>query len=390
MGMQTDKVRFNATLATARRNSVFGAMFDDAWNLQPREVNKEYFIDRNPDCFSVLLDLLGTGDLHIPSNIPEKLLYREAHYYGLLDHVKTAKWGTFDSNRLRLMGTVTGQGPNYCSAMRASPDGGCAVAHGGIVRVYDWMLQEHPPLNLDYRSVSDIGWIDSENIVIGSLDGDMGLFSSSTGDLSHRYELNYENCDKSFTARAICFNSDSKIFASLWDQVTGKQIDFFDSLDGLPLGDADRIQWINGSNCLYVSALSSSIHNNCINLLDFRNKSIVWSTSMDSTKTFGSRSIVDAVPVGRDGPSKGLKVAIAHLGVADLRSNDVGVKWNSDNRSRIGRCAPPPHNHPNLGRSCPGPGSSIRDFSIGGDRLFALHSEKNEFDLWETPSAPII
>ncbi|KAI3951446.1 hypothetical protein MKW92_017593 [Papaver armeniacum] len=40
-----------------------------------------------------------------------------------------------------------------------------------------------------------------------------------------------------------------------------------------------------------------------------------------------------------------------------------------------------------LGR---GQGGSIRDFSIGGDRLFALHGEENVFDVWETPSAPII
>ncbi|KAI3925955.1 hypothetical protein MKW98_028091 [Papaver atlanticum] len=235
--MQTDKVRVNvrgkifeitaATFETARRNSVFG----------------EYFIDRNPDCFCVLLDLFGTCELHVPPNIPEKLLYREGHYYGLLDHVKTAKWGTFDSNRLRLTGTVSGQAPNYCIAIRASPDGGCAVSHGGIVRVYDWMLEEHPPMNLDYQSINDIGWIDSENIVISScqspskVNGGMGHFSSSTCDLRHRYDLNYENYAKIFTARAICFNSDSKIFASckgsgdggigVWDQVTGKQIDFF-------------------------------------------------------------------------------------------------------------------------------------------------------------------
>ncbi|KAI3883476.1 hypothetical protein MKX03_014161, partial [Papaver bracteatum] len=126
---------------------MLGAMLDDIWKLQPREVNEEYFIDRNPDCFSVLLDLLGTGELHVPPNIPEKLLYREAHYYGLLDHVRTAKWGQFDSNRLILTGTVSGQAPSGCAAIRESPDGGCDVAHGTIVRVYDWMLQEHPPIN---------------------------------------------------------------------------------------------------------------------------------------------------------------------------------------------------------------------------------------------------
>ncbi|KAI3897934.1 hypothetical protein MKW92_009605 [Papaver armeniacum] len=159
MGTQTDKVRFNVrgkifettvtTLASVNRNSMFGAMFDDEWNLQPTEVNKEYFIDRNPDCFSVFLDLLGT-----------------AHYYGILDHVRRAKWGSFDGNRLSLACRVSGQPPGNCSAIRASPDGGCAVAHGSIVRVYDWMLEEHPPLNLDYQVVNDIGWIDSDNIVM--------------------------------------------------------------------------------------------------------------------------------------------------------------------------------------------------------------------------------
>ena len=35
-------------------------------------------------------------------------------------------------------------------------------------------------------------------------------------------------------------------------------------------------------------------------------------------------------------------------------------------------------------------GGSICDFSIGGDRLFALHSEENVFDIWETPPPPIM
>ncbi|RZC86352.1 hypothetical protein C5167_007538 [Papaver somniferum] len=33
------------------------------------------------------------------------------------------------------MGTVSGQAPGNFSATRASPDGGCAVDHGGIVRL---------------------------------------------------------------------------------------------------------------------------------------------------------------------------------------------------------------------------------------------------------------
>ncbi|KAI3951445.1 hypothetical protein MKW92_017592 [Papaver armeniacum] len=293
------------TLATARRDSMFGAMFDDEWKLQPR--GDEYFIDRDPDCFSVLLNLLGTGKLHVPCSVPEKLLYMEAHYYGLLDHVRSAKWGDFDSNRLRLASTVSGQAPGNCSAIRASPDGGCAVAHGGVVRVYDWMLEEHPPLNLEYQSVNDIGWMDSDKIVMAVRQtsnqgkdfsaGGMGVFSALTGELRHRFQLTDGKDEvKGFAAGVLCFNSDSnKVLAScretsnegiwawdqvtgkltetsnhgigVWDQVTGKQTDFFDFCLG---GDAGKIQWLNGSNCLFVGGyIVNKYHTS---LLDFRDK----------------------------------------------------------------------------------------------------------------------
>ncbi|KAI3863308.1 hypothetical protein MKX03_029284 [Papaver bracteatum] len=434
MGIQTDRVRFNVrgkifettatTLASARRNSMFGAIIADEWNLQP----EEYFIDRNPDCFSVILDLLGTGELDVPSNVPEKLLYREAHYYGLLDHVRAAKWGQFDSNRLRLTSSVKGQAFGNSTAIRASPNGGCAVSHGGIVRVYDWMLEEHPPLNLDYQMINNIEWIDSENIVISvfqnliAIDrgvGGMGVFSSSSGELRHRFQLNYETDQvKGFSAGALCFDSYNKIFANcsgtrnygigVWDKVTGKQIDLFDSLSSSRFGKVDKIQWLNGSNCLFVNSCIN--YKRCVNLLDFRDKSIVWSWS-DASK---SSHVVDAIPM-EESSSVCVVSDNEDLGFLDLRSVKGSVRWNSNpnRRGDVNNI-----HHPkltihggqlfcsmkdsisvyssglnqwlltnSLGRS---EGGSIQDFSIGGDRLFALHGEENVFDVWETPSAPII
>ncbi|XP_026383790.1 BTB/POZ domain-containing protein At2g24240-like [Papaver somniferum] len=246
MGMQTDKVRYNVggkifetsatTLASARRSSMFGAMFDDEWNLQPRQVNEEYFIDRNPDCVSVLLNLLRTGELCVPPHVPDKLFYKEALYYGLLNHVRAARFRELDVNQLRLTSSVRGQASGGCNAIRVSPDGGCAVAHSRIVRTYDWMLEEYPPINFNYQKVNDIGWIDLENIVIsacersGRQDSGIGIFSSSSGNLKHTFQLNQV---KRFTAGALCFNSDGKMFAAcsetginvtgVWDQVTGEK-----------------------------------------------------------------------------------------------------------------------------------------------------------------------
>ncbi|KAI3893086.1 hypothetical protein MKX03_035876 [Papaver bracteatum] len=442
MGKQSDKVRFNVggkifettatTLASASRNSIFGAMFDDEWNLQPRETNEEYFIDRDPDCFSVLLNLLRTGEIllknkiHVPPHIPDRLFYREALYYGLLDHVRTAKISKFDCNWLKLKTSISNQSPGDWTAVRASPDGGCAVAHGGVVRVYDWKLEEHPPLNLDYQYIKDIGWIDSENIVISSCEetGGIGIFSSSTGDLRHRFKLNCENDEvKGFAAGVLCFNSDGKIFAScsgtsnggigVWDQVTGKQIDYLNSSDGFSFGDAKKIQWLNGSSCLFVSNLFSWMENKKhISLLDFRDKSLVCSRCISFDRYYSPSDILDAIPM-EESNSICVVNEYEKFGFADLRNTSESVTWSSYCYEFVKTI-----HHPKLTlhggqlfcslddkisvysggldqwvltsvleRS---QGGSIRDFSIGGDRLFALHREENVVDIWETPSAPII
>ncbi|KAI3883542.1 hypothetical protein MKX03_008361 [Papaver bracteatum] len=446
MGKQSDNVRLNVggkifettatTLASASRNSMFGAMFDDEWNLRPkRGANEEYFIDRNPDCFSVLLDLLRTGELYVPPHIPDRVFYMDALYYGLMDHVRAAKIGKFNHNWLKLKSSVMGQDSGNWYAIAASPDGGCAVADYRVVRVYDWMLEEHPPFNLDYQIIKDFMWIDTENIVISSFEiaGGMGLFSSSTGDLRHRYTFTNENDQvKGFAAGALCFNnSDSKIFAScrgiskagigVWDQVTGKQIDLFDSLEETPLDDADKIQWLNGSNCAFVSRLrSSTTDKDHISLLDFRDKStLVFSRTSRSMEHTISTSrliydVVDAIPMDE---SYSICVVDVHenLGFIDLRSTNESVRWNSEMvgygysmeikdpkltfhggqlfcsmNNKISVYDVALDNWIMTSSLTRSRGGSVMDFSIGGDRLFALHSEENVFDVWETPSNPII
>ncbi|CAI9098850.1 OLC1v1035573C1 [Oldenlandia corymbosa var. corymbosa] len=442
MGVQKDRVRFNVggrifetsatTLANAGRNSLFGAMFDDNWNFHPGHTITEHFIDRNPDCFAVLLDLLRTGELYLPSNMPEKLLYREALFYGLLDHVRSAKWGQFDGNRLKLSGSVTGRAPGDGTAIRAGPDGGCCVAHGSMVHVYDWMLEEHPTINLDYQRVNDACWIDPESIVIsacerlGRGDGGMGLFNASTGELRYKFDVKHENQVKTFTAGALCFSPDYKLFSSckgrsneygigVWDQVTGKQTDFFYEPPGWSLGDADKLQWLNGSNCLMVATLFPRKDNCYISLLDFRDKdNMVWSWSDIGASIMDERRVRDAIAMDETS-SICVVNEYEDLGFMDLRRAAGSVRWSS--RSRLMKskmpdepcypklavhegqlfssmndtisvfCGPDWVLTSRLRRSY---GGSICDFSIGGDRLFALHSEENVFDIWETPTPPII
>ncbi|XP_044471505.1 BTB/POZ domain-containing protein At2g24240-like [Mangifera indica] len=437
MAIQKDRVKFNVrstifettikTLANTGRNSFFGTLFDENWELNSQfnnNSNEALFIDRNPKCFSVLLDLLCTGDLNIPPKINERLFYREASFYGLLDHVRMAKWGPFDVNRLRLAQSVKGQAPGDARLIRARPDGGCCVAHGSIVHVYDWMLKEHPPINLDYRRVNDIGWVDSENLVtacqgLGGKDGGMGLFSASSGELRYEFHVSHDNQVKSFTAGVLSFSSDHKIFSSckvgnnecgvgVWDQVTGKQIDFFYERDGWSLGDADKLQWLNGRNCLLLAKLYQRKDKCYIYLLDFRDKNMVcrWSDILGVTDAFAMEE------------SNSIYVVNEHqnLGFIDLRFNGGSVRWMSRD-PRIGNTGHilEPHDpklalhkgqmfslkDDSISIFC-GPdwvftsklqsnvGRSFCDFSIGGDRLFALHRRENVFAIWECPPPPIM
>ncbi|KAK1287561.1 BTB/POZ domain-containing protein [Acorus calamus] len=435
MAVRRDRVRFNVggklfettatTLANAGRDSMLGALLDDNWDpVRSPAGDDHHFIDRNPDCFSVLLDLLRTGELHVSPTIPERLLYREAAFYGLLDHVRAAKFGPFDGNRLRLAASVSGRAPGDGTAVRASPDGGCCVAHGSMVHVYDWTLEERPPISLDYQRVNDAGYVSPDRIVItarerlGSRDGGMGLFSASDGRPRHKFEVAHEGETKSFTAGALGFGA-RRIFASckgrcneygvgVWDQVTGRQSDFFYESANCSLGDADRLQWLGARECLMVSTLFPKTDNCFIGLLDFRAKGIVWSWC--DAGVLDEKRVLDAV-VMEDESSVCVVNQFDDLGFLDLRSGGGGgVRWSSRSRLMKGRM-PDELCYPKL-RVCGGQlfssmndsisvfsghewvltsrlrrsyGGSICDFSIGGDRLFVLHSEENVFDVWETP-----
>ncbi|XP_068648531.1 BTB/POZ domain-containing protein At2g24240-like [Aristolochia californica] len=440
MQIPRDRVRFNVggkifettstTLANAGRHSMLGALLDDDWNIKS-DGPEEYFIDRNPSCFAILLDLLRTGDLHIPPHVPEKQLYMEASFYGLLDHVRASKWGSFDGNRLASSGCVNGRAPGDGTAIRAGPDGGCCVAHGSMVHVYDWLLEEHPPINLNYQRINDVGYIDSDNIVVtacerlGRGDGGMAVFNSSTGELRHKFQVTHDDQSKSFTAGALSFSSDYKIFASckgrsneygigVWDQITGKQIDFFYESPGWSLGEADKLQWLHGSNCLMVATLFPKKDHCYISLLDFRDKSMAWCWSdYGIPHTLDEKRVLDAIAM-EESSSICVVSQYYDLGFMDWRSNGGSVRWSSRSLLMKGRlpdemCNPKLAMHrgqlfSSMNDSisvfcCPdwvltsrlkrSYGGSICDFSIGGDRLFALHSEENVFDVWETPPGPI-
>ncbi|XP_051193795.1 BTB/POZ domain-containing protein At2g24240-like [Lolium perenne] len=428
------------TLASAGRDTMLGAMLDASWNA-PAATTSEYFIDRDPACFAVLLDLLRTGGLHLPPHVPEAALCREALYYGLLDRVRAARWGHFDGDRLRLAASVPGRAPGDGAAVRAAPDGGCCVAHGAAVRVYNWMLQERRPVHLAHAPVNDAAYLDAATLLVAARDGPgsstrpssggVAAFSALTGELRHRFLVAHDRQPRPFTPGALAFNNQhSKIFASCkgrlneygvaaWDAATGEQTDFFYEPPACALGDADALQWLDGTSTLMAATMFPRADSSFVTLLDFRCRSVAWSWSdVGTPASLEDKHAVHAVAM-EDGWSVCVVNQYDDLGFLDLRSNAGGVRWRSGSKLQMSRkkvkgeetCYPklathggqlfastttgaisvfsgPDHALTSTLRASDG--GVICDLSIGGDRLFALHNEQNVFDVWETPPLPII
>ncbi|KAL5213297.1 hypothetical protein ABZP36_024144 [Zizania latifolia] len=342
--------------------------------------------------------------------------------------------GGFEGDRLRLAASVAGRTPGDGTAVRAAPDGGCCVAHGGVVRVYNWMLEERRPVYLDHAPVNDAAYLDEATLLVaarerpGRRDGGVAAFSALTGDLHHRFRIAHDRQVRSFTPGALAFDHRCKIFASckgrfneygigVWDYNTGDQADFFYEPPGCALGDADKLQWLDGTSTLMVTTMFPRTDNSFISLLDFRDKNVAWSWSdVGTPASLEDKHVLHAIAT-EDGRSVCVINQYDDLGFLDLRSNAVGVRWRS--RSKL-TTKKKTHNeetcYPKLAAHggqlfastndtisvFSGPdhiltstlrgsdAGAICDFSIGGDRLFALHNEENVFDVWDTPPPPVI
>lgn len=429
-------VTSSTTIANAGCNSMLSAMTGENWRVKPTSsTTEDFFIDRNPAYFSVLLDLLRTGELHIPPGMSEKALHREALFYGILDHVRAAKWGSLDGNRLECAASIRGQATGDATAIRAAQDGGCCVAHGPMVHVYDWTMEEQPPLTLDYVNVNDAGFLNPRRVVIctcerGDKAGGMALFNVKTGKLEHKYQVCHNGQPKNCTAGALA-NSDVDLFASCrgraneygigcWDQTTGKLTDFFYEDPSWPLGDACKLQWLPNSRMLMVATLYPRSDDSFISLLDMRSRSVVWSwTDSESSHVLDEKVVMDAIAM-EDCSTVCVVNQFDNLGFIDTRNSNQGARWrdhyqpgkmseseercysklavwgsqlfSSKNDSVYVFCTPDldAARSVQTARLRKAEGGAISDIAVGGERLFVLHNEEDIFDVWETPGASSI
>ncbi|KAJ7247680.1 hypothetical protein O6H91_02G013100 [Diphasiastrum complanatum] len=422
----TTFITSTTTIANAGQGSMLSALIDGRWH-QPSDAG--IFLDRDPSYFAVLLELLRTGELHVPPGMSRRALHREALFYGLLDHVKEAQRGPLNGNLVECRASISGRAIGDGIAIRASSDGGCCVAHETMVHVYDWALEEKQPLTLDYVSVNDMGFLNPERVVIctyerGEQIGGMACFNVNTGEIEHRYQVTHEGQGKNFPALAFASNH-RHVFAScrkrisdygigVWDQTTGEHLDFFHDSEGTHLGDARKLQWLPQSNVLFVASLYPQSDNSFISLLDFRMKQKAWTWTDSKMRSSDDKLVMDTVAM--DERSTVCVVnQYDNLGFIDTRLSQQAVKWNhmythaklSESEehcySRLAACGSQVYasrrdnvlvyccsdkeatrciQTANLSKEGRG---TISDIAIGGDRLFVLQAEENLFDVWETP-----
>nr|GEV85862.1 BTB/POZ domain-containing protein At2g24240 [Tanacetum cinerariifolium] len=151
------------------------------------------------------------------------------------------------------------------TSIRASPYGGCCVAHGNMVHIYDWMLEEDPPFTLDYRHVNDAGWVgpvDPIELVISTCEAGNGLFDSMNRELMYKFDVTHKSVVKIYTSSALTFDDGCNLFLSckgesnkygigVWDQNKGQQVNFFYDPLEWSLGDANKLQWFQESGVDY-------------------------------------------------------------------------------------------------------------------------------------------
>jgi hypothetical protein len=296
--------------------------------------------------------------------------------------------------------------------------------HGGAVRVYSWLMEERAPVRLDHAPVNDAAYLDAATLLVAARErprdggGGVAAFCALTGELRRRFRVAHDREPRPFTAGALELDGRSNVFASckgrfneygvgVWDVATGVQADFFYEPPGCALGDADTLQWLSDTNTLMVATMFPRTDSSFLTLLDFRDKSVVWSwTDGGTPASLEEKRAVHAV-VLEDGRTVCVVNQYEELGFLDLRKSAGGVRWSLGSKLMVSdggkkktkreetteTCYPklaahrgqlfasavsvfsgPDHVLTSTLRGG-GNGGSTCDFSISGDRLFVLHNE---------------
>ncbi|XP_010486457.1 PREDICTED: BTB/POZ domain-containing protein At3g09030-like [Camelina sativa] len=130
------------------------------------------FIDRDPEIFAVILNLLRTGRLQANSSgaFSKQELLDEALYYGVEALLRSAMLPPpllgFDAS---LVSTIAPAADGVPSALTATAgDASLWIAHGGQISVYDWSLSHAGTVRTHLSDITSICRVWGEAAAVGS------------------------------------------------------------------------------------------------------------------------------------------------------------------------------------------------------------------------------
>ncbi|CAH8391354.1 unnamed protein product [Eruca vesicaria subsp. sativa] len=255
------------------------------------------FIDRDPEIFSVILNLLRTKRLSSAVFSKQELL-DEALYYGVESLLRSAMspppLQAFDAS---LTSTITPATDGVPSAFTATAgDASLWIAHGGMISVYDWSLSHAVTVRTHLADVTSICrvWDEAAAIGSGSASG-LHFYDLSSGRYlgsTHWTDPEDPRIHKSRVAAVT--DSPRGVFASfdcLHRENSVLQIDKstlqVTAVIGQQSGSSaknsvpEKLRWVPDNGLLIGSAVQRGVFgcSGYIRIWDPRSRDIVWETS---------------------------------------------------------------------------------------------------------------
>ncbi|KFK38288.1 hypothetical protein AALP_AA3G094800 [Arabis alpina] len=258
------------------------------------------FIDRDPEIFSVILNLLRTKTLPANSSgsFSKQELLDEALYYGVESLLRSAMLPPpllgFDAS---LISTITPATDGVPSAFTATAgDASLWIAHGGQISVYDWSLSHTGTVRTHLNDITSICrvWAESAAIGSGSASG-LHFYDLSGGRYVGSTHWTDPEDPRIHKARvAAVTDSSNGVFASfecMHRENSVLQIDKSTLQVAAVIGQQpgssakttvpEKLRWLPTNGVLVGSAVQRGVFgcSGYIRIWDPRSRGIVWETS---------------------------------------------------------------------------------------------------------------
>lgn len=194
-----------STLAGAGKDTMLGA----SWNASCTTVEgvgvAEYFIDRNPAYFAMLLYLLRMGRLHEPPHIPKGVLYRTSPRGCSIARRSTTTSLAASEPRAGASSTATSSTwscPHQGENQGTGPLSVRRTTKGVASCTVNWMLEERRLVYLYHALVNDKAYLDASTLLVAARERPLrcsdgvAAFSTLTSDLHHCFRVAHDRLAK--------------------------------------------------------------------------------------------------------------------------------------------------------------------------------------------------